>query len=42
MPAGQDGYYSCRCGAMRLNIDAGRFGSWLGDLNVLVYERQAT
>jgi hypothetical protein len=34
--------YACDCGAMYLDADAGRFGSRLGDENVLVYRRQET
>jgi hypothetical protein len=39
MPADQADYFTCHCGAMHLDIDAGRFGSRLGDGNILVYER---
>ena len=38
MPADSVEYFMCRCGAMFLDVDAGRFGSSLGDVNVLVYE----
>jgi hypothetical protein len=31
--------FACTCGAMRLDADAGRFGSRLGDDNVLTYRR---
>ena len=37
MCAAHDDYFHCRCGAMRLDIDAGRFGSRHGDENILVY-----
>jgi hypothetical protein len=37
MPGNQSDYYDCRCGAMSLDYDAGRFGSRLGDQNILVY-----
>ena len=33
------GYYDCRCESMNLDWDAGRFGSSLGDLNILVYRK---
>jgi len=37
MRADRDDDFGCECGAMRLDADAGRFGSRLGDENVLVY-----
>jgi hypothetical protein len=37
MCAAHDDYFSCRCGSMHLDIDAGRFGSRSGDENILVY-----
>ena len=42
MCAAHDDYFSCRCGAMRLDIDAGRFGSRHGDENILVYRKKFT
>jgi hypothetical protein len=42
MCADRDDYFSCRCGAMRLDIDAGRFGSRHGDENILVYRKKFT
>lgn len=39
MNAAESDYWTCACGAMSLDIDAGRFGSWYGDKNILVYER---
>ena len=32
-------YFTCTCSAMRLDVDACRFGSTHGDLNILVYKR---
>jgi hypothetical protein len=37
MCAAHNDYFSSRCGAMRLDFDAGRFGSRHGDENILVY-----
>ena len=31
-------YYTCECCAMHHDLDAFRFGSTLGDKNILVYE----
>jgi hypothetical protein len=31
--------FNCECGCMNLDIDAGRFGSRLGDDNILVYRK---
>lgn len=42
MPADHASNYACECGAMYLDVDAGRFGSRLGDENVLVYEKCET
>lgn len=39
MPASFNDYYSCKCKAMFLDIDAGRFGSRYGDQNILVYRK---
>ena len=39
MPADTSTDFACSCGAMRLDADAGRFGSRLGDDNVLTYRR---
>jgi hypothetical protein len=40
MCAAHDDYFDCRCGAMSLDIDAGRFGSNHGDDNILVYRKK--
>ena len=40
MPADSSDFFACSCGAMRLDIDSGRFGSRLGDENILVYEKR--
>jgi len=40
MPADYDDYFNCNCGAMRLDIDYGRFGSTFGDNNILVYRKR--
>lgn len=32
-------YFNCACNAMYLDIDAGRFGSNLGDINILTYKK---
>jgi hypothetical protein len=39
MPADTTSDFACGCGCMRLDADAGRFGSRLGDDNVLTYRR---
>ncbi len=39
MPASFNDYYNCKCKAMHLDIDAGRFGSNYGDDNILRYEK---
>jgi hypothetical protein len=39
MDASHDDYFTCECGAMNLDRDAGRFGSLLGDDGILVYRR---
>jgi hypothetical protein len=39
MRADHDDYFTCTCGALHLDIDAGRFGSRFGDANILVYQR---
>jgi len=41
MRADHDDYFNCSCGAMHLDIDAGRFGSQFGDNAILTYRRQA-
>lgn len=41
MSADFNDYFNCDCGSMHLDIDAGRFGSWHGDENIIVY-RKAT
>ena len=33
-------YFDCKCGAMHLDIDHGRFGSNFGDQNILVYKKE--
>jgi hypothetical protein len=38
MPADHADYFDCRCGAMSLDFGYSRFGSRLGDHNILVYE----
>lgn len=38
MQASFNDYYSCECNAMSLDVDYGRFGSTLGDQNILVYK----
>lgn len=40
MPADWDNYFDCTCGAMYLDYDAGRFGSSLGDSNILSYVKK--
>jgi hypothetical protein len=42
MPAPFNDYYNCKCSAMHLDIDAGRFGSQFGDQNILRYEKTGT
>jgi hypothetical protein len=39
MQASFDDYYNCKCKAVHLDIDAGRFGSHYGDQNILRYEK---
>lgn len=39
MEASNKDYLNCKCGAMSLDIDTGRFGSWYGDENILVYKK---
>jgi hypothetical protein len=39
MPADHDDYFTCSCGAMHLDIGAGRFGSNFGDSAILTYRR---
>ncbi len=41
MPADHDDYFDCSCGAMHLDIDAGRFGSRFGDNAILTYRKLA-
>ena len=41
MCAAQNDYFTCSCGAMHLDIDAGRFGSRHGDENILVYRKDS-
>jgi hypothetical protein len=41
MSSTQSDYYSCRCGAMHVDADAFRFGSWHGDENILVYRKSS-
>jgi hypothetical protein len=38
MQASTNDYFNCDCKAMSLDIDAGRFGSRYGDINILVYK----
>jgi hypothetical protein len=40
MPANSADYFGCKCGAMFLDVDAGRFGSTLGDQSIQVYAKQ--
>jgi hypothetical protein len=40
MPADFNDYFTCTCGAMQLDIDAGRFGSQFGDKSIEVYRRR--
>jgi len=39
MPGDHADYFECRCGAMALDYGYSRFGSDLGDQNILVYEK---
>jgi hypothetical protein len=39
MPADIDDYFNCECGDMHLDWDMFRFGSRMGDKNILVYRR---
>jgi hypothetical protein len=39
MKADHNDYFNCSCGSLHLDIDYGRFGSDLGDNNILVYEK---
>lgn len=39
MPASQNDFYKCDCGAMYLDISSARFGSRYGDENILVYKK---
>src|SRR5579885_2538884 len=39
MRGDQNDYFSCKCNAMHLDIDAGRFGSTYGDQNILRYQK---
>lgn len=39
MPADFNDYFSCACGAMTLDFDAGRFGSRFGDQAIRTYRR---
>ncbi len=39
MNASNNDYWNCKCGAIHLDIDAGRFGSKFGDDNILVYKK---
>ncbi len=40
MPADQNDYFNCACGAMNLDIDMRRFGSSFGDDAILTYRRR--
>ena len=42
MPASQDDFFECECGAMFLDVDYHRFGSQLGDHNIFVYRKTGT
>jgi hypothetical protein len=42
MRANGSEYFHCKCGAMSLDVDYGRFGSSLGDKNILTYEKTRT
>lgn len=39
MPASHNDYWNCKCSAIHLDFDAGRFGSKYGDENILVYTK---
>ena len=39
MQASRNDYFTCSCSAMHLDFHGGRFGSRLGDQNILVYRR---
>jgi hypothetical protein len=39
IPADHPSNFDCECGSMFLDIDTGRFGSRLGDQNILAYKR---
>jgi hypothetical protein len=40
MPADRNDDFICACGAMHLDVDAGRFGSRFGDDAILTYRRR--
>lgn len=40
MSASHNDYWNCKCGAIHLDIHAGRFGSKYGDGNILVYAKK--
>lgn len=40
MPSLQEDFFACACGAMRLEPEAGRFGSRYGDREILVYLKE--
>lgn len=39
IPLGRIDFFSCSCGAMSMDPDYCRFGSSLGDQNILVYRK---
>lgn len=39
LSASYNDYWNCKCNAMYIDIDAGRFGSRFGDNNILVYTK---
>jgi hypothetical protein len=39
MLASHNDYWNCKCGAIHLDFEAGRFGSNYGDENILVYKK---
>jgi hypothetical protein len=39
MQASTHEYFACKCGAMHLDIDAGKFASIHGDNDILVYRK---
>lgn len=39
MPAHHNDYFTCSCGALHLDIDAGRFDSQFGDNAILTYRK---